>query len=406
MAIEIDSSFPGGNIVVEGIDGNEVRVHQDLRDTASDWFYWCFRVRGAEGRTLRFTFTRSRALGVRGPAVSRDEGVTWRWLGSEAVNNGTFSYAFPEDKAWVRFSFAMPYQESHWRRFMKGLSNNVAVSTRTLCTTAKGRAVEYALLGCRNPEPRHRVAVTCRHHCCEMMASYVLEGLLQWVLTGNEAEAQWFREEVAMMVVPFVDKDGVEDGDQGKNRRPRDHARDYEGTSLYAATAAIRGLLPEWGGAGCAWASTCTAHGSQATTMKSFIWRVCRISGAPTNRTAFPRFSNPSTRAGCHFTRRTSCLLAKHGTPPTTTPPGGHFLNGSSLSSPAKPSAFRSRYPMRTLAESRSTRRLRVCSERTWAWPWRRTCGHCQRLGTTTGSRRRGRTRVPPVAFAKKNPDY
>ena len=34
MPIEIDSSFPGGNIVVEGIDGNEVRVHQDLRDTA------------------------------------------------------------------------------------------------------------------------------------------------------------------------------------------------------------------------------------------------------------------------------------------------------------------------------------------------------------------------------------
>ncbi|MCF7855185.1 MAG: peptidase M14 [Candidatus Pacebacteria bacterium] len=248
MPIEIDSSFPGGNIVVEGIDRDEVRVHQDLRDTSSDWFYWCFRVRGAEGRTLRFTFTKSRALGVRGPAVSRDEGETWNWLGSDAVNDGAFSYTFPEDKAWVRLSFAMPYQESNWRRFMKGLGNNAAVSTHTLCTTAKGRAVEYELLGGQNPEPRHRVAITCRHHCCEMMANYTLEGLLRWVLTENDAEAQWFREEVAMMVVPFVDKDGVEEGDQGKNRRPRDHARDYEGKSLYASTAAIRGLLPEWGG--------------------------------------------------------------------------------------------------------------------------------------------------------------
>lgn len=247
MPIEIDSNFPGGNIVVEGIDGDEVRLHQDLRDTSSDWFYWCFRVRGAEFRTLRFTFTKSRALGVRGPAVSRDEGETWNWLGSEVVNGEAFSYTFPEGKAWVRMSFAMPYQDSHWQRLMEVLGDNPAVSTHTLCTTAKGRTVEYVLVGGQKPEPHHRVAVTCRHHCCEMMANYTLEGLLRWVLAGDDAEAQWFREEVAMLVVPFVDKDGVEEGDQGKNRRPRDHARDYEGESLYAATAAIRGLLPGWG---------------------------------------------------------------------------------------------------------------------------------------------------------------
>ncbi|MCK5803638.1 MAG: peptidase M14, partial [Lentisphaeria bacterium] len=62
MSFVIDSDFAGGNIVVENVDGDEVRLHQDLRDTARDWFYWCFRVRGAEGRTLRFLFTTSRAL--------------------------------------------------------------------------------------------------------------------------------------------------------------------------------------------------------------------------------------------------------------------------------------------------------------------------------------------------------
>ncbi len=246
MPIEFDNRFPGGNIVVEGMDGDEVRMHQDLRDSSSDWFYWCFRVRGAEGRTLRFTFTQSRALGVHGPAVSRDEGETWNWLGSKAVNDGSFSYTFREDKAWVRFSFAMPYQESHWRQFLKGVGANTVFSTHTLCKTEKGRTVEYLLLGGQNPEPHHRVAITCRHHCCEMMANHALEGLLGWVLTGNDADAQWVREEVAMLVIPFVDKDGVEEGDQGKNRRPRDHARDYEGKSLYASTAAIRRLLPGW----------------------------------------------------------------------------------------------------------------------------------------------------------------
>jgi hypothetical protein len=52
-----------------------------------------------------------------------------------------------------------------------------------------------------------------------------------------------------MLLVPFVDKDGVEAGDQGKNRVPHDHGLDYAGESLYPTTAAIRRLLPEWSAA-------------------------------------------------------------------------------------------------------------------------------------------------------------
>ena len=51
---------------------------------------------------------------------------------------------------------------------------------------------------------------------------------------------------VEFMIVPFVDKDGVEDGDQGKFRRGRDHNRDYSGNSIYPSTHAIRSYLPVW----------------------------------------------------------------------------------------------------------------------------------------------------------------
>src|SRR5262249_3678602 len=47
-------------------------------------------------------------------------------------------------------------------------------------------------------------------------------------------------------IVPMVDKDGVEDGDQGKNRKPHDHNRDYTGESIYPSVAAIREKLPKW----------------------------------------------------------------------------------------------------------------------------------------------------------------
>ena len=47
----VDSPYrmPAGNVVVEEIAGDTVRVRPDLRDTEGDWFYWAFRVAGAAG---------------------------------------------------------------------------------------------------------------------------------------------------------------------------------------------------------------------------------------------------------------------------------------------------------------------------------------------------------------------
>lgn len=242
--MDIDCAFPGGNIVVERIDGTDVYLHQDLRDTAIDWFYWCFRVSGAAGKSLRFIFTESPAIGVRGPAISVDAGKTWVWLGRDVVDNNTFRCDLPNDSSEVRFSFAMPYQQSHWREFMAEIGTHPAVQQDVLCVTEKGRDVEYLTVRCLNDTPKHRVAITCRHHCCEMMPNYALEGLIRWIL--SDTEAIWLRENVEFLAVPFVDKDGVEDGDQGKARRPRDHGRDYERESLYTSTRMIRERIPRW----------------------------------------------------------------------------------------------------------------------------------------------------------------
>jgi hypothetical protein len=51
---------------------------------------------------------------------------------------------------------------------------------------------------------------------------------------------------VEFLIIPFADKDGVEAGDQGKNRAPRDHNRDYDGKSVHRETAALRAYVPKW----------------------------------------------------------------------------------------------------------------------------------------------------------------
>jgi hypothetical protein len=247
FAQQVDADFPGGNIILDSVKGDDVYVHQDLRDTAGDWFYWSFRVRGAAGRTLTFHFTKGdkSPIGVRGPAVSDDGGKSWRWLGAQAVRGKSFTYAFPKDAGDVRFCFAFPYQADNLRAFLARHAKNPNLKVETLAKTKKGRDVELILLGQPDGKAEQRVALTCRHHSCEMMASYVLEGIIDEFLADTD-DGKWLREHAAFFIVPMVDKDGVEDGDQGKNRKPRDHNRDYVDTSIYSSVAAIRERLPAW----------------------------------------------------------------------------------------------------------------------------------------------------------------
>ncbi len=241
----IDCDFPGGNILVERIEADTAYIRQDLRDTDGDWFYWCFRVRGAAAGRMRFQFTGSDVIGVLGPAVSTDGGTTWAWLGCETVENNGFAYAFAAEADDVRFCVAMPYLEANLREFLDKHRDNPHLDAGVLCRSRKGREVELLRLGRIDGGCDIRVLLTCRHHCCEMMADWALEGIMGTVLAAGD-DGEWFGEHVEFLVVPFVDKDGVEDGDQGKNRLPRDHNRDYEGDSIYPETGALRELVPAW----------------------------------------------------------------------------------------------------------------------------------------------------------------
>lgn len=242
----IDCEFPGGNIVVDKIKNDFIFLHQDMRDTAGWWFYWAFRVIGAAGQTLTFIFTDGEPIGVNGPAVSTDNGNSWSWKGIDEGKFQSFTYKFAVDADDVRFSFGIPYQQKNWEDFIKDNDNNPLLRPGILCTSRHGRPVEYVNAG--NPNGSHHILLTSRHHCCEAMATYVLEGFLRSILDNESSFSQWMAGNADILAVPFVDKDGSEEGDQGKNRAPRDHGRDYQGISIYPETEAIRDIVPKWTG--------------------------------------------------------------------------------------------------------------------------------------------------------------
>jgi hypothetical protein len=237
----IDADLPAGNIIVDGIENDTVKLQQDLRDS-KQWFYWAFRVRGAQGRTLSFDFTNKKGngpVGVRGPVVSTDGGKTFTHpLDGKSKSDG-FTYTFGANDNDVLFYECHPYVRADWDKFVNKHKTQLGkhFAVETLCRSRKGADVPAARIGCVNKEPKFRYFISARHHASESMGSFVLEGAAE-IFFADDARGEWLRENVELMIVPFADYDGVQSGDQGKGRKPHDHNRDYT-KFIYPETKAI-----------------------------------------------------------------------------------------------------------------------------------------------------------------------
>lgn len=246
--VAINTAFPGGNIKVTATTEDSVHVEPDLRG-GRPWFYWCFEATAAKAGKVNFVFPekvagfKDGAIGFQGPAISTDAGKTWKWMGTEQVDGSSFFYVFKNANERVRFAVTIPYLQTELDAFLVKNKSNRHLKKSVLTKSRHGRDVELLQIGSAGPNVK-AMLVTGRHHAAETIASYVLEGFLQEAMSESES-AKEFRQKYALFAVPFVDKDGVEEGDQGKNRRPHDHNRDYGEQSIYPEIQAIKKLDKE-----------------------------------------------------------------------------------------------------------------------------------------------------------------
>jgi hypothetical protein len=241
----VSSDFAGGNINVLNSSGDTIWLNPDLSETEGEWFYWYFKVSNISGKEVFFQFMMDNQFTSFGPAYSINNRHSWKWYGENRVFKNGFSYAFSPDDTVAWFSMAFPYTEKDLDSFLGRLHNSDRLIRDTLCFSPEGRPVEQiSIMPSGSSNSGIKVLITARHHACEMMASYVLEGIIESTL--NEVDLAYLREKVEFRILPFMDKDGVENGEQGKNRLPRDHNRDYSGAPLYPSTAAVREEIPDW----------------------------------------------------------------------------------------------------------------------------------------------------------------
>jgi len=255
--IKIDADFPGSSIGASEIDGDTVRLK--CRYDYGWMVYWSFRIRGAEGRTLNFELFSPRGktpssngglsmLTTRGPAISNDNGVTWRWLSDTAgfLPETSFQYTFGPDEKDVIISSHMNYTERDLKRFLEKFQGNANLKIETLCQSPQGRKVELIRMPQRadNADADFKIYLSARAHSGETPTSWILEGIIGTVLSDSD-DGKWLREHCDFFIVPFVDKDGVETGELGNGRKPHNHNRDFL-AKVHPETRAITEQVPRW----------------------------------------------------------------------------------------------------------------------------------------------------------------
>lgn len=255
MCVRLRSDYIGGNGKLEMVDEGTrtIIVSKETKGSepgTAENVYFNFELSGLEGKwEVHILSKEGVALTRMGPTVSVDGGKTWKFLYEKPVAEDAwtdeFMYDFPKGGAGVRFCLSYPYGEKEWKEFAAEYATNEWVRMGELCKDRSGRGVErFDVMG-GGEKAAWTFVFTARHHACEVSGSPVLEGILQACLEET-AEGRWVRENAHVIAIPFMDQDGVRDGDQGKKRLLHDHNRDYK-IGLYPSVRALKEAVPEEG---------------------------------------------------------------------------------------------------------------------------------------------------------------
>ena len=263
--VTIDTAFPGGGVIVVSKEENVITLDQDLSQCIPEeyhWFYWNFKVTSQSDRLVKFNFKWASSIGDGGVLYSTDGDKTWNYLGRTNNSHQYFTYQLKAGET-VHFACALPYQYADlqaWLQELEALNSSLISVDYDFAKTGfetftqeqinaglanpnnDGKVYNIPMITLGNPDAPKYLFFTARMHACETVASFVLEGVVNDFAKLPADDPFW--DEYCIYVVPMMDVEGVENGDQGKNRAPHDHNRDWaEGEELYNVTKAVKAFV-------------------------------------------------------------------------------------------------------------------------------------------------------------------
>ncbi len=112
-------------------------------------------------------------------------GRNWQWLGTQSTHPTGFTYPFEQGEQDERLAMGLPYVRSAWDRWLADRSTDGRLQARTSCSSRSNAAVPVLRINPTVPS-QLGLLLTCRHHCCEAMASFALEGMLDAIVGTDE----------------------------------------------------------------------------------------------------------------------------------------------------------------------------------------------------------------------------
>jgi murein tripeptide amidase MpaA len=152
----------------------------------------------------------------------------------------SFSYEFEYDFDTVSMAFAQPYTFTDLQRDLDLLGRSVhqkSLLTRSvLCPTIVGTPCDLLTItspsgtGAKNDNHKRGVILTARVHPGETVASWMMKGAIDFLLSDDK-EAECLRDNFVFKIVPMLNPDGVIQGNYRCSLAGCDLNRKYIGPS-------------------------------------------------------------------------------------------------------------------------------------------------------------------------------
>ena len=210
--IRISSAFDSGNIEVEAAaDPADIRlrIRADGKSDHRQWFH--FRLSGARGLDCRLQLTNAgEASYKRGfedyRAVASYDLEHWFRVPT-ALADGVLTISHRPAADAVRYAYFAPYPLERQHALVARLQREAAVRLEALGRTPDGQDIDLLRLG-EPGEGKRAIWLIGRQHPGESMASWWMEGGLEWLVNGGRP----LLDRATIYVVPNMNPDGSRRG--------------------------------------------------------------------------------------------------------------------------------------------------------------------------------------------------
>lgn len=246
--ISVFSDFENGNVEFISSDSalNKLVIRPSLENefnTTRCWFN--FGITGFDttrNLTIEYLYV-APVIAPEKPVFSYDQ-TKWQRLNATAGDGWSKKvvHKFTEDT--VYFATGYPYPYSKVVNFVDSISSNPYVDTTTLVYSEAGLRVPMFVIQDTTKNPTNLVWITGRMHAFETTMNYVLEGIVNYLISDNK-NAVKMRKNTIIYIVPMMDVDNVVLGASGRMQKPIDFNRDWSKNPHWNAVREVQKLITE-----------------------------------------------------------------------------------------------------------------------------------------------------------------